>query len=298
MGDVNRVKALLRENPHLVSSKDDHWETPLHLAARSGHKEVVEVLLASKAEVSIWDKTGETPMLAAAARGHADVVKLLLDAGAKKEEGAVTVWAKISAIGPLRFSGTALVRAAMFDQADVVKLLLNVGADKEAKDAAGATALLRAAQGGHTGIVKLLLDAHANTEAYITGDATYTIIWHGSLKNLRPGWTFKGASHRSDFLTAEMTETNGVVYLKVSGRVHQSAIVLAARRGHRDIVKLLLDAGAKYSAHDEVYSGTAGPSDNKVHYMLFSASETALQAAIEGNHQDVADLLIAAGEKE
>ena len=54
-GDLEKVKALLKDNPDLVSSKDMLGDTPLHWAARHGHKEVAELLLASEADVDVRD---------------------------------------------------------------------------------------------------------------------------------------------------------------------------------------------------------------------------------------------------
>jgi ankyrin repeat protein len=51
-GDLVRVKALLKDNPELVSSRDGPDDTPLHVAAQRGHKDVVELLLANKADVN------------------------------------------------------------------------------------------------------------------------------------------------------------------------------------------------------------------------------------------------------
>ena len=47
-GDLAKVKALLKENPDLVSSKDDDGTTPLHQAAIGGHRDVAEFLLDGK----------------------------------------------------------------------------------------------------------------------------------------------------------------------------------------------------------------------------------------------------------
>jgi ankyrin repeat protein len=66
-GDLVRVKALLKDNPELVSSRDGPDDTPLHVAAQQGHKDVAELLLAKKAEVNARDKHGDTPLHVASA---------------------------------------------------------------------------------------------------------------------------------------------------------------------------------------------------------------------------------------
>ena len=60
--NLERVKALLKDNTHLVFSKYVLGETPLHLAAKWGHKEVVALLLANQAEVDAKTESGETAL--------------------------------------------------------------------------------------------------------------------------------------------------------------------------------------------------------------------------------------------
>jgi ankyrin repeat protein len=74
MGDLGRVKALLKGKPDLVFSKDNHGDTPLHFAADRGQRDVVELLLASNAKF----KNGDTALHFAADKGHKDVAELLL----------------------------------------------------------------------------------------------------------------------------------------------------------------------------------------------------------------------------
>ncbi|MFZ1084015.1 MAG: ankyrin repeat domain-containing protein [Terracidiphilus sp.] len=78
-GDLAKVKALVKADPSLVSSKDDQYgQTPLHIAAFNDHKDVAEFLLASKADVNAKAKNGSTPLHLAAAKGNKDIVELLL----------------------------------------------------------------------------------------------------------------------------------------------------------------------------------------------------------------------------
>jgi hypothetical protein len=82
-GDLEMVKALLKENPKLISSRNDECDTPLHRASDRGHEDMVSLLLAKKAKVTAVDKYGDTPLHLAAEMGHKDVAKLLLARGAK-----------------------------------------------------------------------------------------------------------------------------------------------------------------------------------------------------------------------
>jgi len=87
-GDLEKVKALLKENPKLVFSKPVGADapfpgfTPLHRAAQLGHKDVAELLLAKGANVNDRANTGDTPLHAAALNSHMDVAELLLAKGA------------------------------------------------------------------------------------------------------------------------------------------------------------------------------------------------------------------------
>jgi ankyrin repeat protein len=63
---------------------DPMMSTPLHEAASLGHKEVVEILLASKADVNAKDKYGDTPLRMAMRYGHKDVAKILRRCGGRE----------------------------------------------------------------------------------------------------------------------------------------------------------------------------------------------------------------------
>ncbi len=78
-GDVAQARALLKNNPNLVSSVDNTSWLPLHWAAYKGHKDIVELLLANKADINAKDKNRMTALSLAAGKGHVDVAKLLLE---------------------------------------------------------------------------------------------------------------------------------------------------------------------------------------------------------------------------
>jgi ankyrin repeat protein len=78
-GDLQKIRKMLKDHPDLVSSEDNDRQTPLHMAAMFGHKDVAELLLANKADVNAITKIYRmTPLHMAAAGGYKNIVELLL----------------------------------------------------------------------------------------------------------------------------------------------------------------------------------------------------------------------------
>jgi ankyrin repeat protein len=91
-GDLEKVKSLVKEHPELVSSAEErNGQMPLHIAAFNDRKDVVEFLLANKADVNAKAKNGSTPLHLAAGKGNKEIVELLLannaDVNAVDNEG-------------------------------------------------------------------------------------------------------------------------------------------------------------------------------------------------------------------
>lgn len=59
-------------------------QTPLHCAARMGHKELVKLLLEHKANPDSATTAGHTPLHIAAREGHAHTARILLDGNAQQ----------------------------------------------------------------------------------------------------------------------------------------------------------------------------------------------------------------------
>jgi ankyrin repeat protein len=142
-GDLEQVKALLGVNPDLVFCRDVGGQTPLHMAAAYGHKDVVEVLLATKADVNARNTIGWTPLSMAAMYDHKDVVEILVARKADINAKDKGHW-------------TPLQGAAARGNKEVVEFLLANRADVNAKDGAGMTPLDWAAKNGHKDVVELL----------------------------------------------------------------------------------------------------------------------------------------------
>jgi hypothetical protein len=143
-GDVKKVEELLKGGPDLVSSKTELTnQTPLHLAAENGRREVAALLLANKAEVDFRDSARRTPLHLAAQNGRREAAELLLANKADVNAAA--------AVGM-----TPLYMAAQSGQLELVGLLLANNADVNAKTDFGMTPLGVALASGHKDVAELL----------------------------------------------------------------------------------------------------------------------------------------------
>ncbi|MDQ6696106.1 MAG: ankyrin repeat domain-containing protein [Actinomycetota bacterium] len=129
VGDVDRLRLLLDDDPDLVNDADVDGFTPLHLAAFFGKPKIVELLLARSANPDAHATNGSAlrPLNSAAAAGHHSIAHLLLDHGAE--------------VDPRQTGGfTPLHSAAHNGDAVMVHLLLERGADPGALADDGRTA--------------------------------------------------------------------------------------------------------------------------------------------------------------
>ncbi len=184
-GDFARVKQLIAQGAY-KDAQNNSKETPLHLAAKYGHTEVVKYLIKVGANKEARTGNHTTPLLYAAHNGHAGVMKVLIDAGADIEAqvkgGKYTSfhraanYNRIEAVKLLirrkadieaenNVKGTPLHMAATEGHIEVVKLLIDAGANKEARDIYQLTPLLSASNNGQTEVLKLLINKSANKEA-------------------------------------------------------------------------------------------------------------------------------------
>ena len=140
-GDLAKVKAFIQEGID-VNTKA-HGSTPLHCAARYGHKEVAELLIAKGADVNAKDTRGRTPIDLAINQGRKEIAKLLLS----------------------RSSDVSLHTAAYVGDLQRVEKLIDGGANVDAKDQKGQTALHYAAKAGQTAVARLLIAHGADVNA-------------------------------------------------------------------------------------------------------------------------------------
>lgn len=85
-GDIERINKELADRPYNLECQDWAGNRPLHIAARSGHHEIVKLLIDNGCDVQAPNLDRDTPLLVAAENNHLQVVRLLLAAGANPHQ--------------------------------------------------------------------------------------------------------------------------------------------------------------------------------------------------------------------
>ena len=82
LDNVQRVNAMLRDNPQLVHERYARGDTALHHATRNGDLKIVEQLVGSGADVNLTSDHGHFPLYCAAGHGHVETTQYLVEHGA------------------------------------------------------------------------------------------------------------------------------------------------------------------------------------------------------------------------
>jgi len=259
-----------------INSETRGEGTPLSVAARSGHTEVVQYLLEKGAEMDA-NSTGEgTPLSVAARSGHLETVKLLIERGA--DINAQTYG-----------EGTPLSVAARSGHAEVVTYLLSKGADINADTRGEGTPLTVAARSGHLYIVRILLENGADINAYSRGEGTPIAV---AARSGHPGIVDYLLAHGAEATIdtpkegTTITTSSGSRYSRIKESLfgnrkndtsgESAPISIAARSGHIDVVKMLLEKGA------DIYANSRGEG-------------TPLSLAARSGHRDMVEYLLQQG---
>ena len=254
-GDVEKAKALLAVDPGLVSSKDERGWTPLYFAAASGHKDVVQLLLANKADINAFNQNF-TPLHAAVMNRHPDVADLLIASNAQVTifDAAAGGYVEIlkaelqtdpSLVASRDDNGwTALQFAARNGQLDAVKLLLANKADVNAGDRHGMTALeaaLAFSSSAGSGARTVDTNHEAIAELLLASGAIVT----------NTGITALHYAASAGFTNVVREILDLGVDVNANDGIGRTPLDFAAQHNRMDVVELLLARGADMDAKDK-----------------------------------------------
>jgi ankyrin repeat protein len=146
VGDADRLRQLLADDPSRVNAFTADGFTPLGLASFFGHPEPVRLLLERSADPNLpaHNPTKVAPLHSAVAGGKVEIVRALLDSGAK--------------VGARQQGGLTPLHGAAFEGSEeMIRLLLDHGADPDARNDAGKTPADLAREQGRKRAAELLL---------------------------------------------------------------------------------------------------------------------------------------------
>ena len=182
-GDLNRINALLQENPALAKALTSHQVSPLMLSCYYKKPEVANLLLKYVDEVSLFEASavgkfdvvayiigthpdsvndyapdGFTPLGLACYFGQAEVARYLVLKGADVNQPSNN-----------GFNVFPIHSAAAGNYTDIVRLLVQNGAGVNVKQQSGVTPLHSAAQNGNADMLIILLEHGASVDTRMEG---------------------------------------------------------------------------------------------------------------------------------
>ncbi|KAG8232601.1 hypothetical protein J437_LFUL010722 [Ladona fulva] len=284
-GGHDELVELLLSRGADIEHRDKKGFTPLILAATAGHEKVVDALLKHGADIEAQsERTKDTPLSLACSGGRFEVVDLLLNRGANKEHRNVSDY-------------TPLSLAASGGYINIIKMLLGHGAEINSRTGSklGISPLMLASMNGHTASVKLLLDMGSDINAQIETNRNTALTlacFQGRHEVVSLLLDRKAnVEHRAKTGLTPLMEAASGGFVEV-GRVlldkgadvnappvpssRDTALTIAADKGHARFVELLLSRGAQVEVKNK-------------------KGNSPLWLAANGGHLNVVELLYGAG---
>ena len=309
-GDVRIVKRLIDEEQSVNVKHPFDGYTPLHEAARMGHTDVIQVLLDAGADIYLQDKNNATALDVAIEKRYVEIAKILKNVGglinkdnmsslksavsngntemvkiiteylnARRGSTYISInynidnydyYATIDNIN----HGTSLLHvAAANGYTEIAKLLVQTGAYVMAQNNDNKTPIDLAYEQGHVSLVQMLEKTLKLREAAVTGDAE-------KVKELLAAGALTDAQ---DSVGAT------VLYRVIEGYVEET--LHPATEGHMDVVRALIEAGAKVDS----FTRSEGTSRGFMHRNRNFSNATPLHVAAMAGHPEIVRLLIEAG---
>ena len=246
--------------------------SPLLYAARDGRIEAARMLVAAGAALEQTDANGITPLLMAITNNHIDLARFLIDRGANVNVvdwyGRTPLWAAVEArnmdVDNATFEN-AVDRAPVLE---LIQVLLDRGADPNSRtketppirrqmlrvtgslswvDFTGQTPFLTASLSGDVTVMRLLLEYGADAHIPTVGGTTALMAAAGI------NWVVDQTFDEGPKALLEAVKLCWELGLDVnaSNSMGLSAVHGAANRGSDDIIRFLVDKGARLDVKDK-----------------------------------------------
>jgi hypothetical protein len=191
-------------------------------AAGAGDRAFVESLLASGVAADVRDESGRSPLLAAVDQNHVAIAQLLIEKGADINAQAANL-------------DTPWLLAGARGRTAILKLMLQTGkVDYTKRNRYGGNALIPACEKGFVDTVRLLLE-----ESKISVNHVNNLGWTALLEAVMLG---DGGPRHVEIVELLIKHKADVNLADKNGA---TPLAHARRKGHSDIARLLLAAGAR-----------------------------------------------------
>ena len=255
-GHVDRVRTLVNHKAN-INARTDSGDTPLTLAARNKHENVLHALLnESQCLVDTKGRDGYTALQYSCRYGHVDIVKILLEHKAN--------------VNAADSGDTPLISAVIHKHDNVIHALLSDSQCLvDAKGQDGYTALHYSCRDGHVDRVRTLVNHKANINARTdSGDTPLTLaarnkhesVLHALLNDSQclvdakgqDGYTALHYSCRDGHVDRVRTLVNHKANINARTDSGDTPLTLAARYKHENVVHALLsDSQCLVDAKDQ-----------------------------------------------
>ncbi|XP_071085234.1 ankyrin repeat domain-containing protein 50-like [Haliotis cracherodii] len=285
-GNLQSVRDLLDQSPEDIDKKDCGGMTPVMWAARRGHREVLDLLVKKRADVSLHDKDrhnilhwacygsnfamvkyvlslgkvdinntgldGRTPAMFVARQGYMKLFQLLVSKGGFPSE--------VDNEG-----NNILLLACWGGNEEIVKYIIShKPVDIDGRGQAGRTPLMAAAYRGNEKVVDLLVKEGADlTLLDAAGDNVLHVACLGGYEDI-------------------VKRVVDLVDISRPGQYNRTPLMMAARRGEKEIFELLVEKKAASFVDDD--------GNNILHLASEGGHLEIVKSVLEKKMKDVQDI--------
>ncbi len=218
-GRLDMVDVLLQAGAYVESGNDANT-SPLILAAKYGHKEVLLRLIQKYIKlygpISLFDKN----LYSGCGQVYGEIIEMIVKSGVAFEIDENR-----------KIPSSLLLSAASNGKGNLVDILLRYGADISVTDKAGRTPLMLAVESGHKEIVERLLQKNAGVD----------------IKD-KQGLAALSLAARSGNSEIVALLINAGSNIQIKSKYGNTPLILATDAGHEEIVRQLIDQGGEVDA--------------------------------------------------